>query len=146
MNKAILISAAACAFVLSSFLPAAALPTPKANESVAADSLVLAKHHGDRHRKKRRHRPSIQFYYNPWPYYGYRYDPFFYHGYPYGPDYYYDDYYYGHDWVYRAPVRSSRSKHVKWCKNHYRTYNVRTDKFTGKNGKKYRCNSPYDGR
>jgi hypothetical protein len=47
---------------------------------------------------------------------------------------------------YYAPTyHVSRSKHVSWCKAHYRTYSVKTDKFTGKSGKKYRCNSPYDG-
>jgi hypothetical protein len=47
---------------------------------------------------------------------------------------------------YYAPTyHVSRSKHVAWCKAHYRTYIVGTNKFTGKSGKKYRCNSPYDG-
>lgn len=43
-------------------------------------------------------------------------------------------------------VRTSNSKHIKWCKARYKTYNVKTDTFIGKGKKKYRCNSPYDGR
>ena len=47
---------------------------------------------------------------------------------------------------YYAPTyHVSRSKHVAWCRAHYRTYVVSTNKFTGKSGKKYSCNSPYDG-
>ena len=42
--------------------------------------------------------------------------------------------------------RVSNSRHVKWCKARYKTYNVKTDTFIGKGKKKYRCNSPYDGR
>src|SRR5947208_2061907 len=46
---------------------------------------------------------------------------------------------------YYAPTyHVSRNKHTAWCKAHYRTYVVSTNKFTGKSGKKYRCNSPYD--
>jgi hypothetical protein len=54
---------------------------------------------------------------------------------------YYDDYYdYG-----QQPGVSSK-KHVKWCRARYKTYNASTDTFVGKGGRKYRCNSPYDGR
>ena len=60
------------------------------------------------------------------------------------------DYFFGDDYGYYnfAPRRSyySSSRHVNWCKARYRTYNARTDTFNGKGGKKYRCNSPYDGR
>jgi Mrp family chromosome partitioning ATPase len=40
----------------------------------------------------------------------------------------------------------SSKKHVKWCRARYKTYNASTDTFVGKGGRKYRCNSPYDGR
>lgn len=60
------------------------------------------------------------------------------------------DYFFGDDYGYynMAPRRYyySSNRHVNWCQNRYRTYNPRTDSFTGKGGKKYRCNSPYDGR
>jgi hypothetical protein len=63
----------------------------------------------------------------------------------YGDDYYdngyYDDYY---DNEQQTGVSSK--KHVKWCRARYKTYNVSTDTFVGKGGRKYRCNSPYDGR
>ena len=168
MMKIIAISAAACAFLASAVLPGAALPLPKTGQIMTPNAAIEVAHRGDEewrrkknrggsegqfrdrdhsgwnddYRKKRHHsRPSIQFYYNPWPYYGYRYDPYFYGGYPYWDDYYYDNY----DYDYRPRMRLSGNKHVKWCKKHYSTYNAKTDKYIGKYGKKYRCNSPYDG-
>lgn len=58
-----------------------------------------------------------------------------------------DDYYGDDDYDVPAKrVRTSNSKHIKWCKARYKTYNVKTDTFIGKGKKKYRCNSPYDGR
>ncbi len=148
MMRLLVLAAAACAFLASSIFPAAALPVPKASRIMDVSGVPLI---GDRvhvgiKKKRHRSRPSIQFYYNPWPYYGYRYDPYYDHGYPYGDDFFYDDYNYGHDWVYRPPVRNSHKKHVNWCKKRYSTYNARTDKYIGRYGKKYRCNSPYDGR
>jgi hypothetical protein len=41
--------------------------------------------------------------------------------------------------------RHSTSRHVRWCMDHYRTYNPDTDMFVGKGYRHYRCNSPYDG-
>jgi hypothetical protein len=35
---------------------------------------------------------------------------------------------------------------VRWCKQRYRSYNPATDRWRGRSGKTYRCNSPYDGR
>lgn len=40
----------------------------------------------------------------------------------------------------------SHKKHVRWCKDRYRTYQASTDTFIGKGRKTFRCNSPYDGR
>jgi hypothetical protein len=32
---------------------------------------------------------------------------------------------------------------VRWCKKRYRSYNVRTDRYLGYNGKYRRCVSPF---
>lgn len=40
----------------------------------------------------------------------------------------------------------SLSRHMAWCSSHYRTYNPHTDTFVGRGYKRYRCDSPYDGR
>jgi hypothetical protein len=37
------------------------------------------------------------------------------------------------------------AKHVKWCYARYRSYNDDNNSFVGKNNKRYRCDSPYDG-
>ena len=58
---------------------------------------------------------------------------------------YYGDGYYDRGYEPRRE-RVSNKKHVKWCKARYKTYNPKTDTFIGKGKKKYRCNSPYDGR
>lgn len=55
-----------------------------------------------------------------------------------------DSYYYGRYHKHRE--HASSSKHVKWCRARYKTYNAKTDTFIGKRNKRYRCNSPYDGR
>ena len=38
---------------------------------------------------------------------------------------------------------SYASNHVQWCMNRYRSYNPRTDTYTGYDGKKRRCRGPY---
>ena len=38
---------------------------------------------------------------------------------------------------------SYASNHVQWCMNRYRSYNPRTDTYTGYDGKKHRCRGPY---
>lgn len=38
---------------------------------------------------------------------------------------------------------SNASQHVQWCMNRYRSYNPRTDTYTGYDGKKHRCRGPY---
>ena len=58
---------------------------------------------------------------------------------------YYGDSYYDRRYD-RQRERVSNKKHVRWCKARYKTYNPNTDTFIGKGKKKYRCNSPYDGR
>lgn len=58
---------------------------------------------------------------------------------------YYGGGYYPYGYAPRYAGTSSR-KHVNWCRNRYKTYNARTDTFVGKGMKRYRCNSPYDGR
>ncbi len=145
MIKILVSSTAALAFIASSVLPVAALTVPRTGQMPDVNSVTVVKHRGDSewwYKKKRRYsRPRVYFYYNPWPYYGYRYDPHYYRRGPYWNDYFYD-----YDYFYRPRVRFSHSKHVKWCRAHYRTYNVRTDKFTGRGGKKYWCDSPYDRR
>ena len=40
----------------------------------------------------------------------------------------------------------NHSKHVNWCKKRFRTYNSNTDHFVGRDHKRYRCNSPFDGQ
>ena len=74
------------------------------------------------------------YYYDPYPYY---YRPYYYRPYYYRP-YYYRPYYY-QSYSY-APVRS---RHVRYCLNRYRTYNMRTNTFRGYDGYLHRCRSPY---
>jgi len=52
----------------------------------------------------------------------------------------------GDDGYYNRQPYYSRNRHVAWCKARYKSYNSRSDTFTGKSGKKYHCNSPYDRR
>ena len=61
------------------------------------------------------------------------YRPYYYQPYYYQP-YYAQSYYY-------APARSSR--HVRYCLNRYRTYDVRSNTFKGYDGYRHRCRSPY---
>ena len=43
------------------------------------------------------------------------------------------------------PVRRAgrSAEHVYWCDQRYRSYNIRTDTFTGYDGRQHYCNSPY---
>jgi hypothetical protein len=108
-------------------------------------------HHGHGHHGHGHHGHNHNYYGGGffYPYYGWSnycggygslpYDCFYGDGYY--DNGYYDDYYdYG-----QQPGVSSK-KHVKWCRARYKTYNASTDTFVGKGGRKYRCNSPYDGR
>ena len=114
--------------------------------------------HGNHYRYRHHHhhhhhhyRP--RYYYRPyWGWndciWGYGYSPYG----CYGSGFYYGGYlggYYG-DWYgngyYPRRQHVSSKKHVRWCRNRYKTYNAKTDTFIGKGRKAYRCNSPYDGR
>ncbi len=86
------------------------------------------RHYGYRNRGYRNH----GWYYGG--YYGRYYGPYPYAGY----NYVYsdaDDYYNGGD--------NGGNAHVEWCLNRYRSYNPRTDTFTGYDGRQHYCNSPY---
>lgn len=67
-----------------------------------------------------------------------------------GYGYYYGGWWYARPWwrgpvvVAPVPVRPRYgSRHVRWCLNHYRSYNPRTDSFLGYDGYYHRCRSPY---
>lgn len=55
--------------------------------------------------------------------------------------------YYGGGWGFEVGDAfaggSYASQHVQWCMNRYRSYNPRTDTYTGYDGKKHRCRGPY---
>jgi hypothetical protein len=38
---------------------------------------------------------------------------------------------------------SAGNPHVRWCLNHYRSYDPRSDTFVGFDGYRHRCNSPF---
>lgn len=102
------------------------------------------KRHNHHHR---RYYPYYRPYYRPyWGWsncgWGYGYWPYGCYGGYYG----YYDYGYYDRYDYPRRERVSNKKHVKWCKARYKTYNPKTDTFIGKGKKRYRCNSPYDGR
>ena len=40
--------------------------------------------------------------------------------------------------------RNAGSRHVAWCQGRYRSYNARTNSYTGYDGRRRICNSPYD--
>ncbi|WP_432443593.1 BA14K family protein [Rhizobium grahamii] len=42
------------------------------------------------------------------------------------------------------PPKETQSFHVEWCRNQYRSYNPRTDRFVTYEGIYKTCNSPYD--
>lgn len=68
------------------------------------------------------------------PYYPYNYfgGPFIGLGFGFGPGYYYSQ-----------PRYRYTNRHVAWCKNHYRSYKVKTNTWTAKSGKVRKCKSPY---
>ncbi|MBK1622758.1 BA14K family protein [Afifella marina] len=74
-----------------------------------------------------------------------------------GYSHYHDGYYYSTPWWAAAGAvgaiignkmgnsgNSSARSHVAWCNDHYRSYNPRTDTYTGYDGRKHRCDSPYN--
>jgi hypothetical protein len=83
-------------------------------------------HNGGYYRRHRHH------YNNDWPYYALAFGLGYGLG-GYGGGYGYDDGYYG-----------GGGGHVQWCLNRYRSYNPRTNTFMGYDGRRHRCNSPYD--
>lgn len=105
-------------------------------------------HHYNHHNHYNYYYPSYRYSYRPYCGWGdgFGFEPYgcFGPGYGYYLGGFYGGYYnYGY---HPRRVRVSGNSHVKWCKARYRTYNARTDTFTGKGGRKYRCNSPYDNR
>lgn len=115
-------------------------------------------HDGHRYRHHRHHHHGHRYRYYPpyyYPYYGWNdCGPGFSYGYGFGfGTWPYGCYGGGYAWGYgdvyryeRRHYRASSRKHHKWCQARYKTYNPRTGLFVGKGKKKYRCNSPYDGR
>ena len=86
------------------------------------------RHYNDRYRYRYRYRDHD----HSDIYLGLGFAPFF-------SPYYYQPYYAPP--AYYAPARGSR--HVRWCLDRYRSYNVRTDTFRGYDGDLHRCRSPY---
>jgi len=62
-----------------------------------------------------------------------------------GYGYFYNGYYYARPyWRVPAPrPRAYGGRHVKWCLNHYRTYNPRTNLYIGYDGRYHPCRSPF---
>lgn len=68
--------------------------------------------------------------------------------------YYYNGWYYPNIW-WSAPVigfgfavnnyNSYSSRHVRWCSQHYRSYNPRNNTWVSNSGKVRQCVSPYGG-
>ena len=85
------------------------------------------------------------------------YGPRYRYRYP-GYNYYYGGFWYPWPWwsnvwnfeigdnygYYGGGYRNVGSRHVAWCQGRYRSYNVRTNTYTGYDGRQHRCNSPYD--
>ncbi|MDQ0324815.1 Ni/Co efflux regulator RcnB [Rhodopseudomonas julia] len=74
-----------------------------------------------------------------------------------GYSHYHDGYYYSTPWWAAAGAvgaiignkmgnsgNSNARSHVAWCNDRYRSYNPRTDTYTGYDGRKHRCDSPYN--
>ncbi|MFN4142765.1 BA14K family protein [Aestuariivirga sp.] len=120
-------------------------------ERAGAPSLLLDVKHRPRIYYKKRH---DGWRHDRWRYnhrhhgsrYRYRYPgyPFFYGGFWYSDPWWRYDYpYYGYYPSYRYRAYDNEA-HVEWCLNRYRSYNPRTDTFLGYDGRRHRCNSPYD--
>lgn len=64
-----------------------------------------------------------------------------------GHRYYYGGWWYATPWylgaVIAPPPRRYGRRHVRWCLDRYRSYNPRTDRFLGYDGRYHRCRSPY---
>lgn len=77
---------------------------------------------------------------NPWwwgrPHYRYRRPGFV---------YFYNGRYYARPWwrMRRHRARVHHRRHVRWCLNHYRSYNPRTNLFLGYDGRYHPCRSPF---
>ncbi len=56
------------------------------------------------------------------------------YGYGYGPDYYYDD-----DYYVDAPAVTVDPGSVAYCKQRFKSYNVRTGTYLGYDGKRHPC-------
>ncbi len=108
-------------------------------------------HSGKKYHSKKKYHSGKKHYdrkkYGHWRYDSHR------HGHRYlqrrsGYGYYYGGYWYRRPWwTLTVPVPvvpySGGSAHVRWCLNHYRSYNPRTDMFLGYDGYHHRCRSPY---
>jgi hypothetical protein len=84
----------------------------------------------------RTHGPRYRYRYRGYNHYygGYWYAfPWWTAGYGYYNNYYDDGY-----------AGGGYDDHVQWCLNRYRSYNPRTDTFMGYDGRRHRCNSPYN--
>jgi len=64
-----------------------------------------------------------------------------------GYGYYHGGYWYARPyWTVPAPAPVPRAygrAHVRWCLNHYRSYNPRTNMFLGYDGRYHPCRGPY---
>jgi len=60
-----------------------------------------------------------------------------------GHRHYYRGYWYSSPWWFYSTPRRYYSRHVRWCLDRYRSYNLKTDMFFGFDGKYHRCRSPY---
>lgn len=83
-----------------------------------------------------RHRSGVFLGFGLSPFYSPFYSPYYYQ------PYYYQPHYYRPYYAQRYYVPTG-SRHVRYCLNRYRTYNVRTNTFRGYDGYLHRCRSPY---
>ena len=92
------------------------------------------------HKKK-----YVKYKHRRWHYNRYR------HGHRYrarraGYRHFYGGYWYANPWwtiQVQPPIPYVYSPHVRWCIEHYNSYNVNTDKFFGFDGRYHRCRSPF---
>ena len=128
--------------------PAAASPVvfrpPPADAPPAL--LVEAKH---RHGHYHGHRHHYRYGRNYWPRSYYRPRCYGWYAYDCGP--YYGGYYGGIGLGFGTTIilrenrhrHYSSSRHVRWCKNRYRSYNVRSNSWVSYSGRVRKCISPY---
>jgi hypothetical protein len=84
--------------------------------------------------------------YRYYPYYNYHYYNDDYYGYPYFNFYfpfYYGGYGYNYGYYNNYGHGNYGSRHVRWCLNRYRSYNVRTNTWVSYSGAVRQCVSPY---